>query len=239
MIHYNIWFSFRGGVDEADGLDIIRAFLSELYGAGGVAGFQLLKNSGDPTKTRMLPFQALIEFRDEAQFSAAFSAQAAAGIHSGAHGRVMSVVGDFRIEVFKQIDSMINSVIHHIGIGVARPATAEAFFDALLVEFLGLTKEVCSEAAAGWKGRGSRIYLYPIEAGSGRGAPQHLAFSARSRAEVDRFASWARERSIEVLEGPEECPEYGGDYYAIFFCGPDELKLELVHLTEADQASPL
>jgi len=103
MIHYNIWFSFRGNVDEAEGLDIIHAFLSELYAAGRVAGFQLLKNSGDPAKTSMLPFQALIEFRDDAEFSAAFSAQAATGIHSGAHGRVMSAVGDFRIEVFKQI----------------------------------------------------------------------------------------------------------------------------------------
>ena len=134
---------------------------------------------------------------------------------------------------------MINSVVHHIGIGVARPAAAEPFFDALLVEFLGMTKEVCAEAAAGWKGRGSRIYLYPIDAGSTPGALQHLAFSARDRAEVDRFPSWAQRHSKEILDGPEECPEYGGDYYAIFFRGPEGLKLELVHLTEADHAPPL
>jgi len=51
----------------------------------------------------MLRFQALIEFRDETQFSAAFSAQVASGIHTGLHGRVMAQVSDFRIEVFKQI----------------------------------------------------------------------------------------------------------------------------------------
>jgi len=53
----------------------------------------------------MLNFQALIEFRDEAQFSSAFSAQAASGIHTGLHGRVMALVAEFRIEVFKQISA--------------------------------------------------------------------------------------------------------------------------------------
>jgi glyoxylase I family protein len=134
---------------------------------------------------------------------------------------------------------VINSVIHHLGIGFARPKFAEAFFDALLVEFLGMAKEECSEAAAGWKGRGSRLYLYPIASGSPPGALQHIALTARTRAEVDRFACWARERFIEVIEGPMEYPEYGGDYYAIFFRGPEGIKLELVHLTEADHAEPL
>jgi hypothetical protein len=103
MIHYNVWFSFRSNVEETEGLAVIHAFLGELHLAGGAAGFQLLKNSGDAAKTKMLPFQALIEFRDDAQFSAAFSAQAARGIHTGLHGRVMSLVSDFRIEVFKQL----------------------------------------------------------------------------------------------------------------------------------------
>lgn len=134
---------------------------------------------------------------------------------------------------------MINSVVHHIGIGIAHPTVAEPFFDALLVEFLGMTKEVCVEAAAGWKGRGSRLYFYPIEAGSAPGALQHIAFTARTRAEVDHFAIWARTRSIEIIDGPMDCPEYGGDYYAVFFRGPEGLKLELVHLTEADHAEPL
>ena len=55
------------------------------------------------SKTTRLPFHALIEFRDNAQFSAAFSKQAALGIHNGLHGRVMAVVVDFQIEVFEEI----------------------------------------------------------------------------------------------------------------------------------------
>lgn len=103
MIHYNVWFAFRRNVEVTEGLAVIRAFLDELHLAGGIAGFQLLRNRGEGAKTKMLPFQALIEFRDDVQFSTAFSAQAARGIHTGLHGQVMSLVSDFRIEVFKQL----------------------------------------------------------------------------------------------------------------------------------------
>jgi hypothetical protein len=103
MIHYNVWFNLRN--DSGEGLDIIRAFLIELCEAGAIAGFQLLKNSGAAGKTRMLRFQALIEFDTEVQFTAAFSTQAARGIHAGFHGRVMALVSEFQIEVFKQIAS--------------------------------------------------------------------------------------------------------------------------------------
>jgi hypothetical protein len=103
MIHYNVWFSFKDHVDEAEGIAIVRTFLEELHSRGEVAGFQLLKNRGAAAKTKMLPFQTLIEFRDDAQFSATFAAQAARGIHTGLHGQVMSLVCDFQIEVFKQV----------------------------------------------------------------------------------------------------------------------------------------
>ncbi len=41
------------------------------------------------------------------------------------------------------------------------------------------------------------------------------------------------ERAIDfyqtVLGAPAEYPEYGPDYYAVFFTDPDGMKLELVH----------
>jgi hypothetical protein len=119
------------------------------------------------------------------------------------------------------------------------PQKAEAFFDSLLVGFLNLQKETTQEAVAGWKGRGTRFYLYPVRAGSGPGSLQHMAFAARSRAEVDSFMPWAASRSIRILSGPCAYPEYGGDYYAVFFEGPEGLRLELVHLPEADGAASL
>lgn len=129
---------------------------------------------------------------------------------------------------------MIDSVLHHLGIGLCAPESAAAFFDALLVDFLGLEKEITQEAVAGWKGRGTRVYLYPIGGGTGPGSLQHLAFTARSRAEVEAFVPWARARGIRIVSGPRAYPEYGGDYHAVFFEGPEGLRLELVHLTEAD-----
>lgn len=104
MIHYDIWFNFRDGLVETDSLGVIFRFLEQLRSEGSIADFQLLRNSGAPPKSKMLNYQALIEFRDEAQFSAAFSAQAARGIHTGLHGLVMDMVSDFQIEILKEID---------------------------------------------------------------------------------------------------------------------------------------
>lgn len=71
------------------------------------------------------------------------------------------------------------------------------------------------------------------------GSLQHLAFTARTRDEVDRFVEWAQLNNITTTSGPRFYPEYGGDYYAVFFRGPEGLKLELIHLSEQDGAEPL
>lgn len=134
---------------------------------------------------------------------------------------------------------MINSVLHHVGIGFRDPKAAEPFFDRLLVDFLGMGKETTTEAAAGWKGRGTRFYLYPVKSGIAPGSLQHLAFTARTRAEVEAFPLWAQRNQITVRTAPRAYPEYGRDYYAVFFDGPEDLRLELVHLTEPDGADPL
>ena len=134
---------------------------------------------------------------------------------------------------------MINSLIHHLGIGLQNPQAAEPFYDALLVEYLGMVKEDVWESVAGYKGRGTRIYLYPVKNGTPPGALQHLAFTARSKQEVARFAIWAKEKEIEIVDAPCTYAKYGGDYYAVFFKAPENLKLELVYLTEADLAKPL
>ncbi|MGL5942987.1 MAG: VOC family protein [Waterburya sp.] len=134
---------------------------------------------------------------------------------------------------------MINSLIHHLGIGLNEPQAAESFFDALLVEYLGMTKEEVWESVAGYKGRGTRIYLYPVKQGKVPGALQHLALTARSKQEVDQFAVWATKKGIKIVDFPRAYPQYGGDYYAVFFQAPEGIKLELVYLTEADNAQPL
>lgn len=91
------------------GLEIVQAFLEELLVASSISGLRLLRNAGEGSRTRMPKFPAAIEFRDEAQFSAAFSDQAARGIHAGLHGLMITVVTDFRAELFKQITGPANT----------------------------------------------------------------------------------------------------------------------------------
>lgn len=105
MIHYNVYFSLREPAAEPSALAGIEAFLTELLEAGAIAGFRLLRNSGQPPKSLLLPFQALIEFRDDAQFSTAFTDQTARGIHTGLHGRVIALVEKFHVEILRTVPS--------------------------------------------------------------------------------------------------------------------------------------
>ena len=57
----------------------------------------------------------------------------------------------------------------------------------------------------------------------------HLALRVKSRGDVDRFHDFLRRESVTILDPPAEYPEYGPDYYAVFFADPDGLKLEVVH----------
>lgn len=57
----------------------------------------------------------------------------------------------------------------------------------------------------------------------------HLALRARSRSDVDALHRLLLDHGLTVLDAPAEYPEYGPDYYAVFFSDPDGLKLELVH----------
>jgi len=57
----------------------------------------------------------------------------------------------------------------------------------------------------------------------------HLALRVRSREEVGRFHGLLVREGITVLDPPAEYPEYGPQYYAVFFADPDGMKLEVVH----------
>lgn len=134
---------------------------------------------------------------------------------------------------------MINSILHHLGIGLSNPEKFLLFFDELFVDLFQMKKEDTWEAVTGYKGRGTRFYLYKIKKGEPPGSLQHLAFTARSRDEVDKIYQWALKKNIAIIDEPMDHPEYGGDYYAFFFEGPDKIKFEVVYLTEGDKAQPL
>jgi catechol 2,3-dioxygenase-like lactoylglutathione lyase family enzyme len=60
------------------------------------------------------------------------------------------------------------------------------------------------------------------------GALHHLAFKAESRAEVDRLYSELVEIGATIVSKPKLYPEYGPDYYAVFFKDLDGIKYEIV-----------
>jgi glyoxylase I family protein len=57
----------------------------------------------------------------------------------------------------------------------------------------------------------------------------HLAWTADSRADVDRLHARLVELGATILDPPAEYPQYREGYYALFFADPDGLKLEFVH----------
>ena len=60
----------------------------------------------------------------------------------------------------------------------------------------------------------------------------HLAFNLDSRAAVDEIHALALELGAKVLDGPGEFPydDDGLGYYAVYFLGPDRIKIECVHM---------
>jgi len=60
----------------------------------------------------------------------------------------------------------------------------------------------------------------------------HIAFNVARHAEIDALHALLMELGAEILDGPAEFPyaEDGQGYYAIYFRGPDGLKLEAVHM---------
>ena len=49
----------------------------------------------------------------------------------------------------------------------------------------------------------------------------HLAFKARSRAAIEEFHRFLMREQLPVLDAPAEYPQYGANYYAVFFADPD------------------
>jgi glyoxylase I family protein len=62
-----------------------------------------------------------------------------------------------------------------------------------------------------------------------RAGLHHIALRAAARADVDEFHAFLVAHRLSVLDSPAEYPEYGPDYYAVYFADPDGIKLELVH----------
>jgi predicted lactoylglutathione lyase len=60
------------------------------------------------------------------------------------------------------------------------------------------------------------------------GALHHLAFKANSRDEVDKAYKELVKIGADIVSEPQIHPEYGGNYYAIYFKDMENIKYEIV-----------
>lgn len=138
----------------------------------------------------------------------------------------------------------MSAFLHHIDLTVSDPPAAQPLYD-LFLTHCGFTLKGAGEDWAGW-GLGDKRYpcitlLKAQEDGAARRHDRyspglhHLALRAPDRESVDALYRKLLGIGATVLDPPQDYPDYGKSYYAVFFADPDGLKLEYVFTTpEAD-----
>jgi heme-degrading monooxygenase HmoA len=119
-------------------------------------------------------------------------------------------------------------MLHHVDVHVRNLSPVRALFDALAEE-IRYRCRVRDDDFVGYEpmnGGPPRVgFLLDRD---GTAGTTRLAFSVETRDQVDRAAAIAREHGATRIEGPALNPEYGADYYAVFFEDADGNKYEIV-----------
>ena len=126
-------------------------------------------------------------------------------------------------------------MLGHLAVNVPDLPAAKRYYDRLLPlvgfeAFYVADDELAYMPAAGK--RGTFLFFYPSEE-SGAYSPratglQHLAFMVPTREAVHAVHDLALETGSEVLQAPQEFPQYGSPYFATFWLDPFGFKLEAV-----------
>lgn len=134
----------------------------------------------------------------------------------------------------------MRGLVHHIDLTVKDPAASRPFYEAVL-GFMGY--RVVSQHPRGYdfdlvspNGGFSSIGIMRAQGPNAARAHDryspglhHVAWRADSRADVDAMHALLLRMAANVLDAPADYPQYGKDYYAVFFADPDGLKLEYVY----------
>lgn len=131
---------------------------------------------------------------------------------------------------------MTLGAINHIALTVSDLARSAAFYRPLL-DYLGYRLAEQGDDHVEWEGPCGWFILRAASPASrdrphDRASPglHHLAFSAASRDDVDRFhRDVLLPLGAQVVDPPQVWPQYSRGYYAVFFVDPDGIKLELAH----------
>jgi len=123
-------------------------------------------------------------------------------------------------------------MIDHIGLAVADMKRARAFYQSALKPLgIALIMEVSAEetggdAHAGFGAKGMPFFWIGTGAKPKGGA--HIAFTARTRAEVDAFYKAAMAAGGRDNGPPGPRPHYHANYYGAFVFDPDGNNIEAV-----------
>ncbi|WP_048647750.1 VOC family protein [Nitratireductor soli] len=122
-------------------------------------------------------------------------------------------------------------MIDHIGIKVVDFDRAKAFYDQAMAPLgASLMMMVPAEFTGGRKvgGYGRDRPVYWLSEGETASDAKHVAFTARSRAEVDAFHAAALAAGGRDNGAPGLRPHYHPDYYGAFVFDPDGNNIEAV-----------
>ena len=123
-------------------------------------------------------------------------------------------------------------MIDHLGINVADFDASKAFYDKAMAP-LGASllhmvpQEYTGGAKVGGYGRDRPVFWLSDQAAEQK-STQHVAFTARSRAEVDAFHAAALAAGGKDNGGPGLRPHYHENYYGAFVFDPDGNNVEAV-----------
>jgi len=131
----------------------------------------------------------------------------------------------------------MKSKLGHVYLYVSDLDASYKFYKELL-EYLGYREIVKQDWGYAFSNSGLSIWF---EESSGkhkkagyhrkRVGLNHLAFRVSSRANVDRFHKELMKKSkLKTLyKSPKAFPEYGKEYYAVYFEDPDRIKIEVAY----------
>jgi catechol 2,3-dioxygenase-like lactoylglutathione lyase family enzyme len=123
-------------------------------------------------------------------------------------------------------------MLDHIGIGCADFAASRRFYEAALGPLgIAMVMEVTPEMTGGYHGIGMGTGDHPFfwfGSGGARGAGMHVAFTARTRAEVDAFYAAAMANGGRDNGPPGIRAHYHPNYYGAFVLDPDGINVEAV-----------
>jgi catechol 2,3-dioxygenase-like lactoylglutathione lyase family enzyme len=141
---------------------------------------------------------------------------------------------------------MLHGSINHVSITVSDLPEAMKLLGPVL-EFLGYTLGEIQHYTSGGTGtaltvnlneaNGTAVNVWQAKPGFAdhpfevyEPGLHHVAFNVERHEQVDALHALVRELGAEILDGPGEFPFGPGGYYAVYFRGPDGLKLEVVHM---------